>query len=52
MLEKRPFKIILKYGRKLERTYHRLEYTYEEEQEVSDDTDIAEFIQKQPAGDC
>lgn len=29
MLEKRPFKVFLKYARKLERTYHRLEYTFD-----------------------
>lgn len=32
MLDKRPFKLVLKHGRKLERTYHKLEYSYEEEE--------------------
>lgn len=32
MLEKRPFKIFLKYNKKIERTYHRLSYIYEDEQ--------------------
>lgn len=40
MLQKRPFKLVIKYDRRVDRHYSRLEYKYASELEVSDNTTI------------
>lgn len=54
MLKDRPFKVVLKYKKTIERFYHRVELKFKEEEEIKDDTDIMELIKKldSNADDC
>ena len=44
MLENRPFQLVLRYGRKIERYYHRLEYKYESERVIKDDMTLEQIL--------
>lgn len=46
MLKERPFTLVLKHGRKIERFYHRVDVKFEKEVEINDDTNIAELLNK------
>ena len=52
MLQKRPFKLVLRHQRKVERHYSRIEYRYSSEVEVLDDTSIEELWEHIESGEC
>jgi hypothetical protein len=37
MLQKRPFKLVMKYNRKIDRHYSRMEYKYSSEIDINDE---------------
>lgn len=53
-LKNRPFTLVLKYKKTIERFYHRVELKFEKEEEIQDDTDITELMEKLKieVGDC
>lgn len=52
MLTTRPFQLYLRYGKKLDRFYNRLEYKFEEETPIEDKDVLADFLQKIDEKDC
>lgn len=46
MLKERPFALVLKYKKTIERFYHRVELKFEKEVEINDDTNIMELFEK------
>lgn len=52
MLSARPFQIYLRYGKKLDRFYSRLEYKFEEETAIGDKDTLADFFKKIDEKDC
>lgn len=52
MLTSRPFQIYLRYGKKLDRFYSRLEYKFEEETPVGDKDVLEDFLKKIDEKDC
>jgi len=52
MLNKRPFEIFLKYGKKLDRHYHIVEIKYDEEIQVTDSMTLSELLSKTNERDC
>lgn len=38
MLQKRPFKLVMKYNRKVDKHYSRIEFKYGAEVDIHDDT--------------
>ena len=52
MLSSRPFQVYLRYGKKLDRFYTRLEYKFEEEVVIADKDVLGDFLQKIDEKDC
>lgn len=52
MLSTRPFQIYLRYGKKLDRFYTRLEYKFEEEMAVDDKDTLGDIFKKVDEKDC
>jgi len=52
MLTTRPFQLVLRYGKKLDRFYNRLEFKFEEETPIEDKDNLADFLQKIDEKDC
>ena len=48
MLEIRPFKIYLKWNKKIQKTYHRTEYIFREEIQIQDDANVNLLIENLP----
>ena len=52
MLAARPFQVHIRYGKKLDRFYNRLEYKFEEEAPFADKDCLADFLKKVDEKDC
>lgn len=52
MLTARPFQLHLRYGKRLDRFYNRLEYKFEEETPFGDKDTLADFLKKTDVKDC
>jgi ubiquitin carboxyl-terminal hydrolase 4/11 len=52
MLQKRPFSLVLKYNRKVDRHYSRLEYRYSSEKPISDETTLEELWELTDSREC
>jgi uncharacterized UBP type Zn finger protein len=52
MLTTRPFQLVLRYGKKLDRFYNRLEFKYEEETPIEDKDVLGDFLKKIDEKDC
>lgn len=52
MLEKRPFELFIKYGRKIERYYQSVEYKFSSEIQLKDDMNLAAVFEKIDEKDC
>ena len=52
MLNNRPFQLVLRYGKKLDRFYSRLEYKFEEETPIADKDTLSDFFKKIDEKDC
>lgn len=46
MMKNRPFKVVLKHKKTIERFYHRVEIKFEKEVEIEDETDVVEVMKK------
>ena len=46
MMKNRPFTIVLKHKKVIERFYHRVELKYTKEVEIEDNTDVVEIMKK------
>ena len=52
MLNKRPFEIFLKYGKKLDRHHHIVEIKYDQEIQITDSMTLSELLSKTNERDC
>lgn len=52
MLANRPFQLYIRYGKKLDRFYNRLEYKFEEEVPFKDTDLLGNFLEKVDPKDC
>ena len=52
MLQTRPFNLVLRYGKKLDRFYNRLEHKFEEETPINDKDLLSDFFKKIDEKDC
>ena len=46
MLKNRPFTVVLKYKKTIERYYHRVQLKFDNEVEIQDSTDVDELMKK------
>lgn len=51
MLQKRPFQLVLKYQRKVDRHYSRLEYRYMSERMIEDETSLEQLSEAMKDGE-
>lgn len=52
MLQKRPFKLVMKYNRKVDKHYSRIEFKYGAEVDIHDDTTFEELWKTVDSKEC
>ena len=52
MLENRPFQLALRYGKKIEKYYHRVQFKFEEQRIIKDNMTLEQILEGTDLKDC